>query len=67
MRVVISYLGKYLLTTFLFRSWLKQDNAYLHILIFLHIIMWVKPKILFLHVPIHVNVCENLSEMNKEA
>ena len=29
--------------------------------------MWWKPKILFLHVPIRVNMCENVSEMNKEA
>jgi len=26
-----------------------------------------EPKILFVHVPIHVNMCENVSEMNKEA
>ena len=29
--------------------------------------MWGKPKILFLHVPIYVNMCENVSDMNKEA
>jgi hypothetical protein len=29
--------------------------------------MWGKPKILFLHIPIYVNICKNVSEMNKEA
>ena len=29
--------------------------------------MWGKPKILLLHVPIYVNICKSVSEMNKEA
>jgi hypothetical protein len=40
---------------------------YLQTLIFLHIIMLGKPKILLSHVPIYVNICENVIKMNKEA